>query len=329
MHKIERKILKDVIIFGGSVIFGMTVSFIVLSSLTTIESGYVGVKSTFGKFDNQELSPGLHFKIPLVQEIIPVDVRVHTINYKGRTDKADTEGIINKPSITVLDERGLPVNVELTVQYKLIPDMASEMLQRWGFKWEEKLINPTVREVVRDVIGKYPAEQIPVKRPEIAAKIEEGIRKQLSQISKINGKVSVQVVGVQLRNIFLPPEIQRKIKEVQIAKQEAEKMKYVEEKAKREQEVKKIQAETKKIQIVIAAQARAEAKLTEAKAIAESNKLISQSITPQVLKWKELEVQKVMAESIRKNPNTTLFINLPQANTHLWLNNPKGFNNGR
>jgi len=293
------------------------------SPFSVIESGYVGVKSTWGKFDNQELPPGLHFKIPIAQKIIPVDIRVHAINYKGEMEEEDREGIINKPAITVLDKRGLPVEVELTVQYKLIPDMASEMLQKWGFRWEEKLVNPTVREVVRDIIGKYPAEEIPIKRPEIATRIEEGIRKQLTQLSKIDGKISVQVVGVQLRNIFLPPEIQKKIKEVQIAKQEAEKMKYVEEKVKREQEVRKIQAETKKIQMVIEAQGKAKAKLTEARAIAEANRLIAQSITPEILKWKELEVQKIMAESLKTNPKATIFINLPQGNTHLWLNKQK------
>ncbi len=323
MESIKNKIAA----FGGKsplpVVFISFLLFLfgaVLKPFEVIESGYVGVKSTFGKYDDEELPPGLHFKVPVAQEIIPVDVRVHAINYKGYEDRPDREGVINKPAITVLDERGLPVSVEMTVQYKLIPDMASEMLQKWGFRWEDKLVNPTVREVVRDVIGKYPAESIPVKRPEIAAKIEQAVRVQLTELSKIGGKPSVEVVGVQLRNIFLPPEIQRKIKEVQIAKQEAEKMKYVEEKARREQEVKRIEAETKKIQTVIEAQAKAEARLTEAKATAEANRIISQSLTPEILKWKELEVQKTLAESLRKNPNATLFINLPSTNTHLWLN---------
>jgi regulator of protease activity HflC (stomatin/prohibitin superfamily) len=297
-------------------IFGLGFIF---SPFEVIESGYVGVKSTWGKYDDRELMPGLHFKIPMVQEIIPVDVRVHTINYKGSANLGGKEGIIDKPAITVLDKRGLPVTVELTVQYKLLPDMASEMLQKWGFRWEEKLVNPTVREVVRDIIGKYPAEEIPVKRPEITTRIEENIRKRLTRLSRIGGKISVQVVGVQLRNIFLPPEIQRKIKEVQIAKQEAEKMKYIEEKVKREQEIKKIQAETRKLQTVIEAQARAEAKLTKAKAVAEANRIIAQSVTPEILKWKELEVQKTLAESLKKNQRATLFINLPSSDTHLWL----------
>jgi len=272
-----------------------------LSPFTTIESGNVGVKVTLGKYDNEELPPGLHFKLPLVQSIKEVDIKVHAINYKGRRDLKDRQGVINKPAITVLDKRGLPIEVELTVQYRLLPDEVSETLQEWGENWEEKLVNPVCREVVRDVIGDYPAEIIPTKRPEIAKKIEEGIRKEIAEQSE----KAVQVVGVQLRNILLPPEIQDRIKAVQIAKQEAERMKYVEEQAKREQEVKKIKAETEKIEKVIKAQAEAEKKVIQAKAEAEAklqkaeaeakaNEMLSKSITPKVLKWRELDVQERM-----------------------------------
>ncbi|MEO2065046.1 MAG: SPFH domain-containing protein [Desulfurobacteriaceae bacterium] len=296
------------------VLFALAV-FALFKSFETIESGNVGVKVTFGKYDDRELPPGLHFKLPFVQEIKKVDVKVHAINYKGKVDKVDEEGLINKPAITVLDERGLPIAVELTVQYRLLPDMASETLQRWGESWQEKLVNPVVREVVRDVIGSYPAEAIPTKRPEIATRIEEGIRKEI----KVQSSGAVQVVGVQLRNILLPREIQQKIKEVQIAKQEAERMKYVEEKAKREQEVKRIQAETEKIQKVIKAQAEAEARLEKAKAEAQANQMISRSITPNILKWRELDVQERIAESLEKNPNVKLFINTPSGNFHMWI----------
>ena len=289
-------------------------------SVKTVESGTVGVKVTLGKYDNEELQPGLHFRVPIIQRIKVADVRVHTIHYKGKKDLPDEEGVIYKPSITVLDERGLPIDVELTVQYRLLPDLASETMQSWGWNWEEKLVNPAVRDIVRDIIGQYPAEQIPIKRQEIATKIEQGIR----DLIKESSKGAVEVVGVQLRNVLLPAEIQQKIKEVQIAKQEAEKMKYVEEKARKEQEVRKIRAETEKIERVIKAEAEAEAKVKEAQAVAKANRLISNSITDRLLKWKDMEVQLRIAESLEKNPNVRLFLNVPRSsNMHLWLEGNK------
>ncbi len=309
------------------VIIILVVFFFIFSPFKTIESGNVGIKITLGKYDNEELYPGLHFKIPLIEQIKVVDVKVHTINYKGNQDRPDKEGLIEKPAINVLDERGLPVRIELTVQYRLIPDQASETIQEWGWNWEDKMINPAIRDVVRDIIGQYPAELLPIKRQEIGVKIEEGIKKSIKTISK--GKV--EVVGVQLRDIKLPPRIAQKIEEVQIAKQEAEKMKYVEERAKKEQEVKKIQAETQKIQKVIAAEAEAEkkikeaegiakARVLEAKATAEANKLISSSIDDKVLKWKSLEVQEKLMKALKENKNNNIFLNAPSGNLHYWLN---------
>ena len=294
----------------------LIIIFLMLSPFQTIESGTVGIKITLGKFDNQELKSGLHFKIPFIQDIEIVDVKVHTIHYKGSNEGYERYGVLEKPAIGVLDERGLPVRIELTVQYRLLPNEASEMIQEWGWNWEEKLVNPTIRDVVRDVIGEYPAEKLPIKRQEIGVKIQEGIKKAIRKGSK--GKV--EVVGVQLRDIQLQPKISQKIEEVQIANQEAEKMKYVEEKARRVQEVKKIQAETEKIEKVIKAEAEALKRIKEAEGRAKANQLISQSITPNVLKWKQLEVQEKMAEAIKQNPNATVFLNTPSGNMHYWLN---------
>jgi len=309
------------------VILFVVMFFFIFSPFKTIQSGNVGIKITLGKFDNEELMPGLHFKIPVIQDIKIVDVKVHTINYKGAQDRPDKEGLIEKPSINVLDERGLPVRIELTVQYRLIPDQASEMIQEWGWNWEDKLVNPTIRDVVRDVIGEYPAEKLPVKRQEIGVKIEEGIKKAIKTVSKNK----VEVIGVQLRDIKLPPRIAQKIEEVQIAKQEAEKMKYVEEKAKKEQEVRKIKAETEKIEKIIRAEAeaekrvkeaegRAKARILEAEAQAKANKLLSSSIDKNILKWKEIQVQEKLMEAIKENKNNNIFLNTPQGNMHYWLN---------
>ena len=97
-------------------------------------------------------------------------------------------------------------------------------------------------------------------------------------------------------------------------------MKYIEEKALREQKVRKIKAETEKLERIIKAEAEAQAKIKEAEGIAKANELISRSITPNLLRWKELEVQQKIAESISKNPNVKLFLNVPNSsNLHMWI----------
>jgi len=185
-----------------------------------------------------------------------------------------------------------------------------------------------VRDAVRDVIANYPAEIIPMKRNEIAQKIAATI---LREVQEIKGN-PFAVTAVQLRNITLPPKVAQKIQEVQLAKQEAERMKALEEKAQREQKVRLIQAETEKQERIkraeaekqekiLRAQAEAEAKLLKARATAEANKKIAASITPEILKWRELAVRERFADAIRENENVRLFYGMEGngKNLHFWM----------
>lgn len=299
----------------GIVVVVLVVLVLFLNPVVTVQSGNVGILKTFGKFSDVELDPGIHFIIPGMQSVEKVDVKVYTFNY-SRADKRDKEGIVNLPPIQVLDQRGLPIIIEQTIQFRLSKTKASETVARWGPDWSIKIINPTVREVVRDIVGGFPAEIIPIKRQEIAIKIDESVRTKVEKISE----ESVEIVGVQLRNVELPTEIAQKIKEVQVAKQEADKTVYLEEKAKREQQVRLIQAETAKLEKIKAAEGQSASRIKVAEGLAKSNELLNRSLTPNVIKWKELEVQQVLADSIRTNEKATLFINTPgAADLHMWL----------
>ncbi len=295
-------------------VIAVVILILFLNPFVTIESGQVGIKKTFGEYSYRELEPGIHLIVPIVQSVQKVDVRVQTINYTTSGTR-EGKGLVRRKPIQVLDQRGLPIVIELTVQFRLIKDKASETVERWGLDWSEKIINPTVREVVRDVVGSYPAEIIPTKRQEIAVGISDKIKERIKEISED----AVSIVGVQLRNVELPNEIAQKIKEVQVAKQEAAKMVYIEERAKREQQVKIIEAETKKLERIKKAEGASASKIKEAEGIAKANELIQRSITDKMIRWKELDVEMELARSIRDNPNATVFINTPSSNLHMWL----------
>ena len=276
------------------------------SLIYTIETGFVGVKVRFGKYSMDEVEPGIHFKIPIIESIKKVDVKVRTFNYVKR--KRRGEGIIYREPISVLDKRGLRVLVELTIQYQLRPNMAAEVLSQYGNNWEFKLIHPIVRDTVRDIIAKYPAEELPLKRSNIAQEIATSI---IDTVSRIKDN-PLQITAVQLRNIILPERIARKIEEVQLAKQEAEKMKAYEEKAQREQRVRIIEAETMEKE-----------KILKARGEAEANRLLSNSITQRLIEWKKLQIQEKMADAIKENPNVRLFYGTQPGNIHLWIDEGK------
>jgi len=287
---------------------------------TIVNEGEVGILSTTGKFDKTPLLPGLHFYIPVIQKVIIVDTKVHMISYKRNQEigtMPDRYGTIKVyPAINVLDARGLPITVELSVSYRLNPKEAAYVIKTYGLNWEDKIVNPIVRDVIRNVIGKYPAEDIPVKRNEIATKIENQIRDALLKIEK----QPVMFESFQLRDIILPPRIKAQIERVQIAKQEAERAKY--EVLKAEQEAQKKAAiaqgiaEAKKIE----AQGKADAMLIESQAQAKANKIISESLTTNLLKLKALEVQEKFNEALKVNKDAKIFLTPGGAVPNIWMN---------
>ena len=61
-------------------VVGLLGIYLVGASFYTIETGTVGVLSTFGEYSEEEAKPGLHWKIPVVQTVKVVDVKMQTVN---------------------------------------------------------------------------------------------------------------------------------------------------------------------------------------------------------------------------------------------------------
>ena len=284
-----------------------------------INQGEVGILSTTGKFDEKPLGAGMHFYIPIIQKVYVVDTRVHIINYKRNAEVGsmnDSTGSIKLyPAINVLDSRGLPITIELTVGYRLNPANAAKTIANYGFSWEDKIINPLVRDVVRNVIGRFPAEDLPVKRNQIATLINAEIEKQLEKL-KFN---PVILESVQLREIVLPQKIKDQIEAVQVAKQQAERVKYevlrAQQEAQKRAALAQGMADAKKIQ----AQGEADAVTIKAKANANANKLISNSLTPKLLKLKQIEVQGKFNDALKVNKDAQIFLTPGGAVPNIWI----------
>lgn len=292
---------------------------IIARPFVVINSGEVGIKSTAGKFDLNPLNAGFHFFVPFIQEVRVVDIKVRQINYTSSEGRNEANmrgsGIETKDTISVLDSRGLPVSVDITVQYSLNPQNAPQTIASWGFSWENKIIDPVVRNVVRSVTGKYTAEELPERRNEIAAAIDVAIRQDIDK----QANQPVSLASVQLREIILPAKVKEQIERVQIAKQEAERTKYEVEKANQEALKKAALAKGTAEAVKIEAQGKADAVKIEAAAQAYANNEIAKSLTNNLLNLKQIEIQKHFNEALKENTDAKIFLTPGGAVPNIWV----------
>jgi len=287
----------------------------VMMSVFTIESGTVGIVTTFGEYNEEEAMPGLHFKIPLVQTVKVFDIKMQTANYVGRTDTPDRPGIINKPHITVLDDKNLQIGTDLTIQFTPIASQAEIILKTYGRHYFDKKLNAIVRNVVRDIAGQYQAETIASKRAELGNEIRARLVAEFADLP-------FTLQEVALRNLALPKIVIEKIEQVQQAKQEEQRLAMVEKQAQQNQKIKQTQAETKLIQVTtqakahaaklkIEADAKAYAILTEAEGRAKANVLLAESISPMLIKYKQIiRWDGVMPKAVLGQGETNLLMSV-------------------
>jgi len=310
---------------GASFLIGLVIiGFLIFTfkPFTIINSGEVGIKVTTGKFEDKPLNAGLHFFIPVFQKIIPVNTRIRLITYSnertrelGDQYKSFEGGLRRNGAIPVLDKRGLTVNIDLAVQYRLKAETAPRTIEKWGSSWEEKIINSKVREVVRDVVGQYTAEQLPEMRNTIASAIQTKVRERVDALPN----KPVILSSVELRNIVLPPKIKGKIEEVQAAKQDVTIAEQEKEKAKQQAqkaaEVARGVAQKNRIE----AQGEADKIRIEAEEQAKANKLISDSLTPALLQLEQIKTQAKFNEALKVNKDAQIFLTPGGAVPNIWV----------
>ena len=302
-------------------------AFFAFKPFAIVNSGEVGIKVNTGKFETKPLKPGLHFYIPILQKIIPVNTRIRMITYSnvstgelGDSYRGFEGGLRRNPAISVLDKRGLTVNIDIAVQYRLKAESAPATIEKWGSSWEEKIINSKVREVVRDVVGQYTAEQLPEMRNEIAAAIETKVKQSVDDLPN----KPVILTSVELRTINLPPKIKDQIERVQIAKQEVTIAEQRKEKAKqeaqRQAEIARGEAEKNRIE----AQGEADKIRIEAEEQSKANKLISNSLTEELLQLEQIKTQGKFNEALKTNKNAQIFLTPGGAVPNIWVDTKGG-----
>ncbi len=225
MHNTKKNIAGIII-----VIFALWLFF---ASIVVVDAGETGVYSLFGKVKDKELKSGFHLVIPLAR-VTKISIRTEEYTMSIAQGEGRKYG---SDAITSLTKEGLSVDLDMTVLYRLNEEKASDIYKEVGLNYDEKIIRPTIRTSIRDIIAQYEAKDIySEKREEAADKILDALKKELD----LRG---ILIENVLLRNVALPANLANAIQEKLQAEQEAQKYDFILVKEKKEKERKIIEAE--------------------------------------------------------------------------------------
>jgi regulator of protease activity HflC (stomatin/prohibitin superfamily) len=248
------------------IILGIIALIIVISissslfyTINATQRGVIFYKFGMGLDKDHIIQPGVHFKAPWN------DVYVYDVQETSKDENMD-----------VLDKSGLSIHVDVTVRFKPISEKIGYIYEKFNTAYVDVLVIPEVRSAVRQVMGRFTAEEIySTKRAEVEATIK-------SESEKILHANNVDMVALLIRSIQLPEQIRVAIESKLQQQQEALAYQFRLDKEKSEAERKRIAAEGE----------------------SRANNIINNSLTTALLKMRGIEATLELS----KSPNAKVIV---------------------
>ena len=201
----------------------IVVLFLFVCSFTTIRSGEVGIRVRFGKVIDKSTSEGVNLKIPFIEKIEKMNVKVQKVEVRTASSSKDLQ----------------EVEMSLAVNYRIDSKKAVYLYKTVGTGYEQVILEPAIEESIKAVTSKYTAEELITTRSEVSAKCME-------ELSKKVDKYGINVSDFNITNFNFSAEFNRAIEEKQVAEQKVLTAKQELEKEKIEAEKKIVKAEAEK-----------------------------------------------------------------------------------
>ena len=221
---------------------------LLFGSFYYIQPGHRGVLVTLGKVSDRSYSNGVGLKWPYISSMEKMDVRTIAVNSSTSTYTSDVQ----------------EAKIDYTFTYSLAPENVNILYESVGTDYYSKKIAPVLFGVLKDVVGKWQAQELINHREEAASQIVVKLREQLDPTFFRDATFS-------FIDIDYSDQFEKAIEAKVIAEQDAQKAK---------NNTIRIEEEAK--QKLISAKAEAEAMRVKSEALARNQKLVEYEA---VLKW--------------------------------------------
>lgn len=245
---------------------------------TYVGQGEVGVVYTAKSgVKEKTLDPGFHFvgpfakvkDFPISQQQLVLSNNAADFNEK----KLEKDTHVDAPA------DGGMVKMNMTINYNFIPEKVTGLYEKFngmdGDQIVESKVKNSILAYIKEVTPKFSVMDIySTKRAEIGQEITKYLNE------KLQDEYGMNISSALIIDVQLDKELQKKVQAKEQAKQDAEK-------AELDKQTALAQAETDKVK----AEAEAAVAIEKARGQAEANRLLSESITPELIQMKEAEAR--------------------------------------
>ncbi|MBP7926258.1 MAG: FtsH protease activity modulator HflK [Desulfobulbus sp.] len=207
---------------GPGKVVAIVAAFIVLQAVAgafyTIKPGEVGIVLRFGQY-HRTTTPGLHFKIPYVDEMTKVDVesvRKEEFGFRTRTPGAaayDRKGF-DMEALMLTGDKDV-IEVAWIVQYKV----SDPVLFLFRVRDVAQIVRDASETVTRRIVGNMDFDYVLSNREILAANARKELQDQLNRLES-----GVAVMTLQLLDINPPEQVKPAFNEVNIADQDMKRL---------------------------------------------------------------------------------------------------------
>lgn len=280
--------MKKTIIIVLAIILAVVTAFISLTCLERVAPGNVGVVYSTKGVEDEVLTQGWEWvglfehvkQFPISQQQI-----VFSNNPADYNEDKHQDWHIDAPA------NGGMVAINVVVNYNFIPDRVVDIYKKFngmdGDAIVENRVANSIIAYVKEVTPQFSVMDIySDKKSEVNQALTEYLNEKLTEEYGIN-VVSALIIDVQLDET-----LQEKIKAKEQAKQDAEIAELDRQTAIARAETDKTIAAAEAEVLIIQAEAEAEMVIIRAEAEAEANRIIAESITPELISMMEAEARK-------------------------------------
>lgn len=281
-------------------------------SIVIVPSGYVGIKTSYGQISGEVLPSGQYFSIPIIYHVDKINCKQQDAKYEDKIWGESSERT--------------PVYAEnIRISFQINSEKAAWIWSNVE-EWDYKLLKGSI---ISTAI-KRAAVELPNNQVTNRSYIEPLALKYLQEeIDKYYKESVLTVNSINIGNMDFSEEYNAALEKRDLAKLEAENAKYVNEKKLADAEATAQEAKIKSdSEIEIKKQeteAAAERKRITAEAEAEANKKIAESLTPELIELKRIDVEMKQAESLGNwNPSVIGGNSIPMLNMDSFPKENKG-----